>query len=140
MGERRCGRPLGARLDLEQLQCELLAFLGERPRRRRDPLALRERLLERREPFTPEPHPRLEVFALARRSPRRAVRLVRRTAELGRRRARGCLPRFHQFQIQLREQALRRLMTDAEPLRRTAQREQRVAAAARQLRLRLGAP
>ena len=54
MGERRRDGALAARLDLEQLQRELLALLGERTRRRRDPLALGERLLEPGEPLAGE--------------------------------------------------------------------------------------
>ena len=76
MAERRGGRALGARLDLEQLQCELLAFLGERACRRRQSLALRERLLERGQPLAREPHARLEILLLAHGGARGGVGVV----------------------------------------------------------------
>ena len=82
--ERRRDRPLTACLDLEGLQSELLALLGERARRRRQSFALSERLLERGEPFTREPHTCVEILTLAHRGARSGVGVVGSAAELGR--------------------------------------------------------
>ena len=87
MTERCGGRALRARLDLEHLERELLAFLGEGARRGRDSLALRERLLECGQPLARELHARLEVVPLAHGGACGGVGLVGRQAELGRRRA-----------------------------------------------------
>ena len=126
-------------LDLEHLQREPFACLGERTRRRGDSLPLGERLLECGEPLAGELDARGKIVALACGRARRRVGLVRGATELGRRRAgRACL-RLGEICAQLGEQPLRRLVANAEPLRRTAQREQRVTAAAGEMRLRLGA-
>ena len=76
MAERRGRRALGARLDLEQLQCELLALFRERACGRRKPFALGERLLERDEPLPCEAHAGLEIFLLAQRGAGRSVGVV----------------------------------------------------------------
>src|SRR5581483_1617280 len=140
MAERRGGRALAAGFDLEQLQRELLALLGERTRRRGQALALGERLLERRQPLACEAHARLEILVLAHRGPCRGIRLVGGAAELGRRRAARCATHLFELVARFGEQPLRRLVAYAETLRRAAQGEQRIARAAGERRLGVGAP
>ena len=133
MAERRGDRALAARLDLEQLQRELLAVLGECAGRRRDAFALGERLLERDEPLARQRDARLEIFALAQRGACGGVRLVGGATELGRRRAgrdAGATRR-----ARARSSASSRCADSwrtPSALCGAAQREQRVAAAARQ--------
>ena len=117
--ERGGDRTLAARLDLEELEHELLAFLGEGTRRRRQPFPLRERLLEGGEPFAGEGDARLEVLALSYRGARCGIGLVGGATELRGRRALRRLARLDELELQLGEQPLRRLVADAEPLRRT---------------------
>ena len=69
-----------------------------------------------------------------------AVGLVGRAAELGRRRPARNAACFVELAAKLGEQPIRRLVPDAERLHRPTQCEQRVAPAARQQRLGLGAP
>ena len=140
MGERGGNRTLPARFDLQHLQRELLPLLRERPRRRGQSFALRKRLLERREAFAREQHARLEILALAQRGPRSSVGLVGGAAERFRGRPPRRVPGLDELELELRQQPLRRFVTDAQPLRRAAEREQSVAAAPRKQRLRLGAP
>ena len=139
MAERGGDRALGARLDLEQLQRELLAALGERAGRRRNALALGERLLERDEPLARQRHARLEILALAQCGARGRVCFVGGATELGGRRAGREPARLDELELQLGEQALRGLLADADALRGAAQRQQRVAAAARQHSFGVGA-
>ena len=89
MAERGGDGALRARLDLEQLQRELLALLGERARGGRKPFALGERLLERGEPLAARAR-RAPPDRRARAAAARAARvgLVGGTAELVGRRAR----------------------------------------------------
>ena len=89
MSERGCRRALCARLDLEQLQRELLALLGERTRGGREPFALRERLLERDEAFPREADARLEILLFAHRRAGGGIGVVGQAAQLGGRRAGG---------------------------------------------------
>ena len=139
MAERRGDRALGARLDLEQLQRELLAALGQCAGGRRDAFTLGERLLERDEPLARHGHASLEVFALAQCGACGGVRLVGGATELGGRRAGRDLARLDELELQLGEQSLRGLLADTDALCGAAQRQQRVAASARQHSLGLGA-
>ena len=65
--------------DLEKLQREPLALLGERTCGRRQSFALGERLLQRREPLAREPHTRVQILALAHRGAGGCVGLVGET-------------------------------------------------------------
>ena len=136
MAERGGDRALGARLDLEQLQRELLALLGERAGRRRHAFALGERLLERRRAA------RAPCVTRASRSSRSrsAARAAASASSAARPSSAGVGPdghlaRLDELELQLGEQALRRLVADAEALRGAAQRR-----AARRGRRRSAAP
>src|SRR5581483_5439262 len=119
---------------------ELLPLLCERPRRRRQPLALGERLLERGEPLAREPGARLQILLLAERRPCGRIRFVRGAPELGRVRPARTTPLVVELVPELGQQPLRRLLPNRNALRGVAEREQRVAAAAGEHRLRLAAP
>ena len=138
MSERGGRRALCARFDLEQLQRELLAFLGERTRGGREPFALRERLLERDEAFPREADTSLEILLFAHRRTGGGIGVVGQAAQVGGRRAGGDPARVGQLRLQLREQTLRGLVPDTERLGRAAEGEQSVAPAAGELRLRFG--
>ena len=63
-GQRGGHRPLVTGVDLEQRQRQPLAFLGERSRRRRETLALGERVLQRGQPLAGESGLFLQSLAL----------------------------------------------------------------------------
>ena len=139
MAERRRRRALGACLDLQQQEGKLLAFLGERACGGRKPLAFGERLLECDQALACETHARFEILLFPHSGARGSVCIVGQAPELGRRRAYGDVARIRELQVQLGQEALRRLVPHTEALRGAAQRQQRVAAAAGELRLRLAA-
>jgi hypothetical protein len=85
--ERRGHRALRARLDAEQRQGQRFALLGERARRRGNPLPLRERVLEGREPLLRGESALGERVALVRRLARRGACVQRLPLELLGRRA-----------------------------------------------------
>ena len=130
VAERGGDRPLAARLDLQGLERKPFALLGERTRGGRDALPLGERLLERGESLTGQGEAGLHVLVLAHGGACGSVGLVGGPAHLGRRRPCRAAPRLLELPAQLPDQPLRRLLAHAEPLRRPAQGEQRVAPAA----------
>ena len=90
-GQRRGDRALVAGVDLEQRQRQPLAFLRERPRRRRQAFALGERVLQRGQPLAREPGLLLQGLALGVRARARQQRLgAQPVAEL----ARGVAPQL----------------------------------------------
>ena len=126
MSQGRSHGTLSAGLDLEQRECEPLAFLGERTRRRRQAFAFRQRTLERLQPLACDPRllaQRLALGADAR------IEHAPRTRELG---------------TQIVEQRLCALAAQLEPLARTAEaierRRRLLATAGRVGELLLGAP
>ena len=89
-GQRSSHRPLEAGVDLEQRQRQPLAFLRQRSRRRRQPFALGERVLQRGQPLAGEPGLFLQGFALGIRTSARQRLGSQPVAEL----ARGVAPQF----------------------------------------------
>ena len=86
-GERSGDRPLGSRLGLERGECQALAGIGQRPRSRRNSLALGDRRLERAETVTGRAGSLRDVVALGGGGARDRSGLVRLLLELCRRRA-----------------------------------------------------
>ena len=107
LAQRRGDRALHPRLDVEQRQREPLALLRERPSGRRKSLALGERALERREPLLEQTYALGERLALG---PDALVEHATRLLELG---------------AKARQQTVRRLATQRDPLARAPQAVER---------------
>ena len=125
--ERRRDRPLGSRLGLEGRERERLAGGGEGARRRRDPLPLGDRPLERLQPLAGRARALGDVVAL--RRPLRALPRPPRSPAPRARAARG-LPRRAIARASSSSRARRldesgcRLLAQAEPLARRAERDE----------------
>ena len=125
--ESRRDRLLESGLDLERRERQPLAFRGQRTRRRRDALPLRERSLERSEPLPGRAGALGEIVALCRSGTCERPRLVRALLELGRARSAAASVRAGDVVLttELPGELGDGLLARAKPLPRGAERDER---------------
>ena len=140
VAERRRDSALAAGHDLDPLERQLLSLLRECARRGRQSLPLRQRQLHRRHALAREHGAGFEIVLLAVGGTRRRIGLVGGALELEGRRAPAAPTGLRELSFDLDAQALGRLVTHRQTLRRPAQGEQGIPAAAGEQSLRLAAP